>query len=947
MANERDKSTSDENPEDINLDSVEDSRRGLVTDDVKLDQYSNTESAEQQGDEGVTNADKAVGQLLTAFWDRLAKYKVVPRMTLKAAQSTQAQLGSSDRPQAPAVSVGRPSRPTGMQDRSDLDEATQIALQDLAYVLVYDLRLNHKGRSKPLAFGRKRHAAAVAQEAIADAGPSRPVRTAPGGPADAASTQAEQRATGTDEVFSDAELGISQPPQNMRFEDGIALVSRAVQSNAQDPRRIAEIMVRHVGPLAENVYNADVKPETILDGLTQVLLVAARMPALSQAVIQVVPTLRRMLGRGLVDRSDAQGFEMLDTMGEVATLTSLATLASVAVSDISTNRNFEPLLMVYYHEVLRMIVDWQSDDEDLDTVQVKRIVESSTNNIAAGVGRYIQREGISVPDEGVRVEIVSTLVEVSVLLSDNRTNIDEDALVALAQQLGFGKEAQAGIIGDTSDWANRMSGRHMVSVPEEPKPPEILMSLRYAATALIREPIGNGENMASSFFNAGVELLRVKDSDRQVAPLRAVVNALGLLSALKSSDDMHVVMNTNDGGDCMVNLLGSLVGVRAEHRKLLTGEEIGAFTTKVKSVNQPGFIGSEQDGYRVERSIDRLAQMGAVMAAEPPDVDLKDAVQELLNRLLERLGLSVYVSREPMLPEMAEVVKAAFAKFVPDFEDEVRSFLKVFARESAAEGKLKDIADRLRSVAGGDLVPEEAMSTYLVAFIAKMMSQSSDWRDRLQTLYRTKFGGSTFADAGPLVAMQAMTEDKWRGELDFALAAGDELEVEMAFRTAFGPLRGRPEAPPTPGEPTPPPAPPAAPGGLPGSSGAPATGLEEGPDVQDQMREIFERMAQRQNEGTDLQGKLERVLATIPMFAAMQANDPETAVVQQKAVENMLVGFEPMEKMLDEVPDQAAALVGGILGIFEQEPELATVAASNLNAAQQIMSMILNNSTRN
>ncbi|MEL6227289.1 MAG: hypothetical protein AAFR01_09760, partial [Pseudomonadota bacterium] len=493
MADERDGSTADGSAEDINLESVEQSSRDPDTYDVKPEQGSSTEPAAEQNLTGNTDADRVVAQLLTAFWrNNLAVDRVARNVTFQPPPSKQSQMDFSDRPQVPAVSVeGPPPIPGGMQDRSNLDVATQIALQDLTYALVHDLRLKPNNQRDPLAFGRVRHAAVVTPEAGLEASPSRPVQTGPGVSVNAAAAQTEQRTPGTDEVFSDEQLGISQPPQNMRFEDGIALVSRAVQSNAQDSRRIAEIMVRHVGPLAENVYNSGVKAETILDGLTQVLLVAARMPVLSQAVIQVVPTLRRMLGRGLVNRSDAPGFEMLDTMGEVATLTSLATLASVAVSDISTSRNFEPLLMVYYHEVLRMIVDWKSDDEDLDTVQVKRIVESSTNNIAAGVGRYIQRENISVPDDKVRVEIVSTLVEVSVLLSDNRTNVDEDALVSLAQQLGFGKDAQSGLIGDTSDWANRMSGRHMVSVPEEPAPPSILMSLRYAATALIREPIGN------------------------------------------------------------------------------------------------------------------------------------------------------------------------------------------------------------------------------------------------------------------------------------------------------------------------------------------------------------------------------------------------------------------------------------------------------------------------
>lgn len=79
-----------------------------------------------------------------------------------------------------------------------------------------------------------------------------------------------------------------------------------------------------------------------------------------------------------------------------------------------------------------------------------------------------------------------------------------------------------------------------------------------AATARIE--LGKRDRAGSSFFNAGVELLRWDESKAgQIGRSRSIVNALGLLAAAWASrGEFPACLAVYDGDDCLVNLFGAM-----------------------------------------------------------------------------------------------------------------------------------------------------------------------------------------------------------------------------------------------------------------------------------------------------------------------------------------------------------------------------------------------------
>ncbi|NBZ89938.1 hypothetical protein GV832_20340 [Rhodobacteraceae bacterium CYK-10] len=563
--------------------------------------------------------------------------------------------------------------------------------------------------------------------------------------------------------YSDEELGLSRSPLSYSFDDGIAVLSRVLRTHSKDLGRLAAIMTRHFGPMMHQhgEVGSSTSREQVVDAAVAVLIPMARDPGLDGVVIQLVPALRRVLGAGLVAELEGRSFSTLGP-GEIATLSSLASLAFSSIAGMSRAVEYEPWVVIYNHEVLRMIASMPRDSLAAPGSSFDRLLKASANNVAAGIGRIVQRNPPQSLNHEVWRRLSRDLVQVSILLADPLSTDSPEAIQAVAGLFGIVTDREQGQSFDPGVWASRLSGFHMVSVAGRDSDSHVLRALGYAVTGLLRQTIGFDSTVASALFNGGVELLQISSKSLELLQLRSILNGIGLLGALKSTRDLVEAMTVNDGLDCLVNLLGSLVDLarnpatdlRREGSRLVTVVATLGHLTALEPRNEA----------RITRSLEALAERDIRPTGERLGPgEFEEVVRDLVNAIGRRLSLGTEIARGSAVVDMAPMVHAAFATLMPFFSDDLG-----------------------RAVSG----PEEArqiMADYLTDLVGKLMVGPDNPYDMLRLIYSQPLPGSeeTLASIGPLRAIRLMGSAEWQATLRKALGLDRDDGIAEVIRDAF------------------------------------------------------------------------------------------------------------------------------------------------------------------
>ncbi|MGR3434396.1 MAG: hypothetical protein ACU0CO_05835 [Shimia sp.] len=738
-----------------------------------------------------------VVERMRAFWEAVAGTSAqFDRPSRSAFAAAERRLAANS-----ATSNARITRlPKGVGE-DELPDALQVVLQEVFYQIYEAFGRSETSNKRPEAATGRRRVEGTTSDAPAartdeggggssGAGGARPDGRSDAGRAGTPSGTPGASPSAPDIRVSDQALGLARPLSSLSVRDAIAVLGRLFQANAQDPARLAEMMVRHVGPLvaSESAKLGGESHETIVDGLITLIVPIMRLPNFGEPLVAIVQTLRRLLGGGAVTERTEGAFVPL-SVNEMQSLTGLATLASAAIENHSQSLDYEPRLTFNYNEVLRMIALRGPTGTAQDRTNMARMLETAANNAAASIARYRQRTGKTPSDPALLDEVIALFVDISVGLSESGRVDDPESAERVAHAFGIDTSGF-----ETETWVKRMNGMHMVSAPELKKDAYFLLAIRYATTALLREPMGVPENAASAFFNAGVELLRVDRTEERAAPLRVVLNGLGLLAALTSSDDPVTAFVRNDGSDCLVNLFGSLIGLVEQHDGLFPPAIVGPLIGEVEPLIDLTGPMPPGDAERVRRSIERIRRNGPEMPqTDPLAGEMADRVADLVNHVAEGFGVERTVAPGMPVEERAQFVLAAFAASAHPFEDDVATSLVARGLDPALAGK-----------------GEALVSAYLTDFVREMMERQGDPFDQIRELYERTVGGTetTFGEVGPLVATGLLDQADWEDVARAALGFEPERDIQTTFELAFGPLRPPPPDPvghPTPQGPDDPP----------------------------------------------------------------------------------------------------------------------------------------------
>lgn len=703
--------------------------------DIKAEPRSKEQHSDSSIGSGASRDDEMVRSLIGRFWREVSGEDL--------------QFKPPRRHET--VDPSRAEQPSN--GRGSLSDSTQVILEELFYQMIS----THTLLEPPKKFGRmenEREPVFSTTEGGSFADPS----TREG------QEQLQVKVPGSVVPrYSDEELGLSRSPLTYSFEDGVAVLAGALRNNMHDVGRIADIMTRHFAPLIARSLGAEngPSPERVLDAAIALLTPLAHDPRLAGAVIETIPAMRRILGKGLITERQEQGFE-LPTTGEIQSLTALAVIASVALDGISRGREYEPWTTVYYHEILRMITLLDSEDLADPRSSMDRVLESAANNLVAGVGRLLQADSTKSEDRRAWEDLSFDLIRVSTLLADTRSVRSLEDINDVAREFGIETTDENGTPFPADRWSSRMSGLHMVTIPKLKRDHLILISLRYAVVGLLREALGLTQNTAAAFFNSGVELLRIDSHKQEVIPLRMIINGVGILGALRSTDDFAKAMTTNDGSDCLVNLLGSAADLVRETANDIPDHEVSRVLTVVNALLSAPIGISPSDGRRLQLAVDTLSQRG-INASELGlgITELGLVVTELVNATCRALGISAQIHEEHSMCEMAPVVAQAYACVLPHFSDEIE--------------------------ADEPFDPSATMASYLTDFVRDIMSYPDDPYETLRQAYSGRFSETeTVAIAGPLQVAGLQDGPTWSKTCDDALLSNLPLRaVENEIVQAF------------------------------------------------------------------------------------------------------------------------------------------------------------------
>jgi len=188
------------------------------------------------------------------------------------------------------------------------------------------------------------------------------------------------------------------------------------------------------------------------------------------------------------------------------------------------------------------------------------------------------------------------------------------------------------------------------------------MALLEAAGAIAVAAMGRVQLAPSRLYNSGVTLLRARETDQRslMLRLRVVVNAVGLLWALLSDDDVMTVLVENDGLDCMVSLMAAIAD--ALDAGAVQRSVVLATVSGIESIRSaPGFKGrADLDWDRLDTYLNRIPAR--------PDPDTSLTISRLVGSIciaigaLEKIDGPVPEALEDWLDLSARAVVSAFQR---------------------------------------------------------------------------------------------------------------------------------------------------------------------------------------------------------------------------------------------------------------------------------------------
>jgi hypothetical protein len=312
--------------------------------------------------------------------------------------------------------------------------------------------------------------------------------------------------------------------------------------------------------------------------------------------------------------------------------------------------------VVYYHEALcGLWRDWSDGaprPEPERRTQV-HILSVTGNNLAAELGRIIQTRGRPREAAAMREQaavVVRRLARCSIgaalqqptadLASLDLTSLRELPLFQ-AFNYEFGSPPWEKFILMIRELANNSLANPL---------PEDSTQVAYfeACAGVLRVALGEADRAASSFFNAGVSLLRAREQGsprRQFALARLLLNTFGLQWALVlNSQDIRVALTTGDGMDCAVNLFGAAVdvstvppGLKPEAKNAIAN--LAGVVGDMESQLVPDGLVESMEFGRLRRSWDRLG-----LSVEPRRSTL-DTWVDICTRIIQAVETELFPAK--------------------------------------------------------------------------------------------------------------------------------------------------------------------------------------------------------------------------------------------------------------------------------------------------------------
>lgn len=547
------------------------------------------------------------------------------------------------------------------------------------------------------------------------------------------------------DLSTDRNTLLGLPPhqsfERFDFPNKVAIVENAIRKYRSAPPIAASLLAREVGILLSEPTGDKGTGERNTDAFVHLYRPLADERALSERVLPVLAGLRRDLGGALVDGAGMP-------LDEIMSLTALGTLSSI-VSEHAQIGEAELLSIVYYHEALQAITALDETTRAKEMGKIAPTIQTSANNLAASIARL--RSGRTDAVSAQYAPLIRSLSNITVAVtrpaSESGTKFFEETADAL--------ELPGEIVLDSGErftrveWLERLSASLMVSSPYEHNDDgRLQIAWRYAVVGMTRcaSPRKTRGSGPASLFNSGVELLRRDDQMEKAPLLRAILNSAGAFAALRISDDLREAMIANDGGDCIVNLFGSLVDLIRTSRNTFPEREVGAIIALRPTFEE--FL-EWPDRRRLQSSILLLQEQEGLekVAAQAGELE------ESLIRLLRAFGgqLDVVVPPRLDIPQLAELVRAGFL------------------HQGEQEG-----------------LPPSWLNAHLTEFLPGLLSMLGDPLETLRKLYDDDSLG--LRERGPLVVGGLRTEEEWEDIVASAVARDDSRPIADILAAAYGDL---------------------------------------------------------------------------------------------------------------------------------------------------------------
>ncbi|MEW5728301.1 MAG: hypothetical protein AB1918_10790 [Pseudomonadota bacterium] len=500
-----------------------------------------------------------------------------------------------------------------------------------------------------------------------------------------------REAGGDDGLFSDALV-----PENA--EAAAQQLNMEMSAFTGEPM-LRTFLIQRLRPAIVELLRRGETPENVTD---MVISLSRQLPARSpQTTAFITGAVPSLLGLMKAQARRDSGWS--------ATVNALAILLSTRTNNPDDTL---PERIVLYHESIRNIVELGNSV----TESGRRALDQAVTNMLASLSSLPVRFRIDKPEAWKRIYKSLQPLMIALELVEGGKDPGSDALEAMRMAMKV--------------WGWPVS---------DLEPQQLLTALRvvdamsaasdalglergslertniYLMAGAVRAMLGKANRVASSLFNAGVEVARLANSPNQnslaLARVRSGFNALGLWWALELNADLATALGDGDGADCAVNLLGSLVAMTDHGAK----PDLGTFPAEILATLMHMDADQRQ---RITGAFDRL---GLKPAATAPD-----------RRRLQSAVLAVVTSLDPQLH-------------------------KALGKQPTPVTTLHTCLSSLRHA-----VPAEVWNTGLAAATTwfEMAYQpfltSPDVLEMLQKNYRS------YMQDGPLVAEGAMSLEVWQ-----------------------------------------------------------------------------------------------------------------------------------------------------------------------------------------